>query len=1081
MKTFSLTKKILFVLIFAVCTFFANSFALITNLYAKEVSTHYYLKDTSKITNGDFATSSSSDIDGKPNKLSSGWKADEQASSSSVNSGVINVGTSTFASTKNNKYGLSENPGYDESINSTDKNILMIQSKTDGAQFAYVSDEIELEASKFYLLSIRCKTGIKAEDNSILYDATASIYTSLSSSENFYNIHTSGAWKTYNFFIATDTFNSSKFNIELRLGSKDVGVNTNGAVFFDYVQLFEISNSDYFTASEDNQRLINLNNDYVTAFDNSDFEVIDDSWIFDENNDNEKSIASILSTSSIQQYIKTNFDESINTNIANTFVHQNNSSLFIANTKETKTKVYSADTNKLNIPQHGFYKLSMLVKTGNLSSGGLDITLTDNGDILTSQTGITSASASSESYNGFKMVDFYIRGNAKKDIEVSLSFSLGNDSNVSGWAIIDNITLEKINESEYNKKSSTNELDLSKNIKNTETILNGSFDFVANKTSTISYPALPTNWKASENANGLSGIIRVRKEYFDVDCLTYGLTNKDNPGPNTAHPLLQDKDDLDDIININKTYENVLMVRNNSNKDVYFTSDSFTFNSSSSSDASVYKIEVAVKTLKNAKAFIRVVDKNGNVVAVKDNITANEWTNYTLFIKNGISSQDVNLELGTHGNGENNYSFFDYVQHTSDIDLSLEDMLSTKNSIYCDLMVDSFYNYSSNKVNDLYTNKTYSAYNLDTNNQSAIYNGILNTSLSNIKTRPDANDKNILVVTNTVSTYQLLTSNYTYKLQANSYYEFSVWIKTDFNDIENLEKSGAIFEIVSVNSDNEITRNEKTRIKSIVTNSEENNGWVKYSIYVLSEKEQTVKVLLGLGNNAENYATEGKVYFDDVKVSDITKTEYASQKASNTTLITKVITTDKDQNNNNSNTSNKEETPSEINIWALLSSIILVIALGFAIAGYLIRRIPKKKVAKVKETEYVKSPISVNENEIKRELKLNREKKLEETNKKLAELIETRDKLQAKYEEESSKEDDLTKKEKLYSSHIKELNKINKEIDYLNSAISYSNEAANIKAEEIREIKKRKKEVIEEFNKLKQEEVKTDNNKTNNK
>ncbi len=1081
MKTFTLTKKILFVLIFAVCTFFTNSFALITNLYAKETVTHYFSKNTNNITNGDFATSSSSDINGQPNKLSSGWKTETGADSNSVNSGVINVDTTTFASTKNNKYGLLENPGYDENINSSDKNILMIQAKSEATKFAYVSDEIELEASKYYLLSIRCKTGIKSGDGSILYDATASIYTSLSSKENFYSIHTSGAWKTYNFFIATDTFNASKFNIELRLGNKTT-VDSEGAVFFDYVQLYEISNSDYFTASEDNQRIINLNNDFVPAFNNSNFEDLDESWVLDVNNDNSKSIAGIKSTNSIHQYIKTNFDETINTNVANTFVHENENSLFIANTKETKTKVNSAETNKLNIKQHGFYKLSMLVKTGNLSNGGLDITLTDNDEITTTQTSITSSSGSNESYNGFKLIDFYIRGNAKKDVDVSLSFALGSDKDISGWAIIDNITLEKINESEYNKKSSTNELDLSKNVKNTETIINGSFDFVANETSNISYPALPKNWKASENSNGLSGVIRVRKEYFDVDCLTYGLTNKDNPGPNTAHPLLKENEEIDELINVNTTYENVLMVRNNTNKDVFFTSDSFTLDSSSSSEASVYKIEVAVKTLKNAKAFIRIIDKNGNTIAVKDNITASEWTNYTVFIKNGISSQEVNLELGTHGNNENNYSFFDYVQHTSDVDLTTSDILSTSNSIYCDLLVDSFYNSSSNKVNDLYTNTTYSIYNQDTNNQSAIYNGILDTSLSNIKTRQEANDKNILVITNNVSTHQLLTSNYTYKLKANAYYEFSVWIKTDFSDIENLTKSGAIFEVVSVNQDNEITRNEKTRIDSIVTNTEDNNGWVKYSIYVLSEKEQTVKVLLGLGNNAENYSTEGKVYFDDVKVSDITKTEYASQKASDTTLITKVVTADKQANNENSNTSNNEEVPSEINIWALLSSIILVIALGFAIAGYLIRRIPKKKVAKVKETEYVKSPISVDENEIKRELKLNREKKLEEINKKLAELIESRDKLQAKYEEESGKESNLTKKEKLYSTHIKEINKINKEIDYLNSAISYSKEPENIKAEEIREIKKRKKQVVEEFNKLKQEEVKNDDdNKTNNK
>ena len=1067
MKTFTLTKKILCLLLIVFSAFFINSFSLITSIYASTTQKiYYYNSNTNKITNGDFSTSTTSS-DGLPKILKNGWTAIESTSASNVTAGVINVETNTFNNSTNNKYGLELNPEYDEKIESTDTNILMIKANNTDAKFGYVSNDIQIEADKYYRLSIRCKTGIYDKDNkTVLYDATASIYTSLSGYNSFTNISTSGNWKTFNFFIATDTFDSSSFNIELRLGNKSVS--SEGAVFFDYVVLSEISNLDFYSASEDNQRIIDLNSDFITSFTNSNFEIEDDSWVESENNKSDKSIAKVLSTSSINQYIKENFKKDSVENIANSYVYNNNKSLLIANTEETSTTISSAETNILTIAQHGFYKLSLLIKTGDLSSGGLTITLTDNDSITTTQSNLTSSSNSLDSHNGFTKVDFYIRGNVYKDTSISISFTLGSDNDISGWAIIDNITLQKINANEYAKKTDSNSFDLSKNVSDTETITNGSFNFVSSSSANISYPSAPEGWTASDNANNLSGIIRVRTEYFNKDAVSFGLTSEDNPGPNTSYP------GQGNSVDVNTTDENVLMIRNNTNEDVYytFTGSKVSLNASSSDSKKIYKIQVAVKTLKNSKAFIRLVDSNNNIIAIKDNISSSsDWTNYTIFIKNGISSQEIKLELGTHGNGENNYAFFDYVKYVGEVDMEVSNILSTPNSIYTDLMEDSFYNYSTQINNGLYTNTTYSSYNPDTKNESAIYNGILNTASSSIKTRPESNNKNVFVVSNTVASYQLLISNYTYKLESGSYYEFSVWIKTDFEGIENLKDSGALFEIVNVDSDNNIIRKENTRISNIITNSEENNGWVKYSIYILSEESQNVKILLGLGDNAETYLTQGRVYFDDVVATDITKSVYSNQKQNETTLITKVVAPE-EKNKNNNETSTPSNENSGMNIWALLSSIILVIALALAIAGYLIRRIPKNKATKVGKSDYNKAPASINENEVRRELKLNREKKLEEINKELEELTQNKTKLQEQYEKESSVEENLTQKEKLYAKYTKEINKLNKKIDYLNSAISYSKDQNNIKAEETREIKKRKKEAIEEFSKLKIEDSK---------
>jgi len=1097
MKKLTFTKKILFILLAVITCFFANSVLILANTTAN-ANTIYYTNKTTKVTNGEFSSSTKTQ-DGKPNKISSGWTATSD-SSENVVSGVINVTDSTFTSKTNNKYGLPYNPGTSEDITGTDKNILMIKSTGTDIKAGYVSDKISLEKAKYYMLTVQCQTGLRDEDNNVISDyiAQASIFlnvqsndseTNLNTSNNFYTIDTNGRWSTYYFFVATNYFDSNPYlNLELRLGNKVNG--SKGVVFFDQVQLFEISNADYFSYSESNLRRIDLNSEYITGFNNADFENEDSNWVASLDNDEAKSFVKVLSYNSINQYIIDSF-EATSKDYANSFTYVSDGTklsqgaLLIANKEETASKISSAKTNYITIKQHGFYRLSMLVKTGNLSNNGLNITLSEIADkdaITVTQSNITSSD--NASYNNFKIVNFFIRGNVYKDVNVGIDFSLGTSENsVSGWAIIDNICLQQLNYTNYNTKSSSNELDLAKNVKDTSTVTNGSFNFVESKTSDISYPALPKDWTLSEN-NSLSGIIRVNTTLFNNDCLGYGLTSSQNPGPNTAYEAY---DEI--IINPNTTTENVLMVRNNSNADAYFTSNSFNIISSSANNTNGAQIEVAVKTLGNSKAFIKLVDKNNKDIVVYDNITAKDWTNYRLIVKNGIVSLDLKVVLGTHGDGNNNYAFFDYVKYTSLSNKEDSELLAVENSAYTNLLTDEFYSHYNKQVKEgVYAPANYSVLNIEENKSNSLYNGIINVASNpNFKLRKDATDKNILLISNIVGSYQKLVSNYYYSLTKDNYYEFSVWVKTDFEGCSNPEKFGANIEIVTLDEDKEIVENAKNTNKflNISTTSEEENGWVKYSLFIFAEEDQNVKVVLGLGS--EEYLTQGKVYFDSLKVSDITKSEYTSKKAGANTIVSKTIkeTSSSNNNNNNSNTSSNNN-DSGINIWALLSSIILVIALALAIAGYLIRRIPKKKATKVANSEYDNPTNKVNEKEVRKELKTNRDAKIAEISAEIKSLEEERDNLQKAYEEETANEENLTKKEHLYAEHTKKINKLNKAIDYLSSALAYASDEANVRADEHREIKKRKKELRDKEIKLRTEqnveqpkEEDNTNNKTN--
>lgn len=1082
-KSHTFSNKIFLILCLMVSLVFSNCFALFSTITSKAASgahSSYFGTVTEEVENGTFSSDFSSNNEGKPFTFSEGWQGIASLPASKVTAGIIDVSYDEFYSTDHNKFGLQDNPETDTDIVNADTKILMIKANSAAAQYGYEtkeSDIIELSAAKHYVIEVHCKTGLRIGDE-VVDNAVASIYTSLSneSVNNFTTINTDGYWKTYRFYVKTDSYNTSDLSIQLKLGNNTIG--STGVVFFDQVSVFEVADVDFNSVTPDTQNIvIDLDNDYVPAnnFDNANFEGNTAStWVIDSNNDNSKSNVGFYSPTMINQFIKNEYDAE-DKDYANNFVYNNSNLLYISNFEKSSSKVSSHEDNNLTINQHGLYRLSMLVKTGNLSSGAsLNITLNEvveDGEAITVTQTATSSSDTLKENNGFKRVDFYIRGNSYQNKNVSISFDLGkSDSEVSGWAIIDNLTLQQVSTSEFAKKSSSNELDLAKNIKDTTTLLNGSFDFVTKKDSRISYPASPLNWSNSRENDSTSGIIRVRTEYFNNDAVAYnyGLNLDQNPGPNTSYPGLQGV-----TLNAATTFENVLMVRNNTENDAHFTSDEFTLSASTSTRDYLAKVQVGVKTIGSSKAYIKIVNTKDQVLAVYDNITATEWTNYTLFVKAGITSHEVKVVVGTHGDGNNNYAFFDYATFKGDLDLTLDDINSTPNSVYFNLLEDSFYSHSNNVVNgNVYETNNYSVHANEESKASALYYGIIDaTTDSSIKTRLQANDNNVLVVKNTVASYQHLISNYSYKLKKNNYYEFSVWMKTDFAGCENGEKYGSYFEIVSIDSEGKIIVDEKNenknKFKNIITSTEDDNGWIKYSMFIIAEADMEIKVLLGLGN--EENLTKGAVYFDDLKVVDITEENYAAQTANDTTLVSKVITvqsspTDKD---NNSETT----TPSEINIFALLSSIILVVALCLAIAGYLIRRIPKKKIAKIEKSTYTKSPRAIDEKEVKRELKATREKELEETNKKLAELTETRDKLQAEYEELLSKEENQSKKEKLYVDHTKKINKLNKEIDYLSSAVTYVSEETNIKIAEAKEIKRRKKQVEAEFIKMKTEEL----------
>lgn len=1069
MKRLGITKKLFLFLLSAVSIFFFNC-AVITLLSVRADSSYssYYGKNTVSITNANFK-----DYTDNSNKLpylpSNGWTAIAQESSSNVVAGIINTNGTTF--TDNDNYTLEANP---KTYSTTaDNYVLAIKSTSNNAKYGFKSGSIELAANKYYVLTVYCKTGLRdAQDNLIANtNGNASIYTSLSDSESFEFINTNGVWNTYSIYFATDIYNKTSFEIELRIGNKTSG--SSGNVFFDNLEIKEIANSDFYSAQQNSndltQRFIDLNRNNEAGFTNNSFANNLTGWEVVEGDAN----VTTPSYSSINQTLAT-FEnkESENNDYANNFIYdEDQKALLILNTTKTYTEVQNSQTNFVTVKQHGFYVLSAYIKTGSLSSDGVNITLyNDELDINTLQENQTSSSGE-DMFNGFAKVDFYIKGYVYKEEQVGIKFALGTSENpISGWAIIDNITLTQISQSEYKEQISSNSskvFDLNKNLKTIDGVKNGSFDYVSSSLVGTSYPILPEDWTYSKS-DSYSGIIRVDEEYFNVDCVNYGLTSSDNPGPNLSYPVYQE------VLKVNPGFspknENVLMVRTKQNDIAQFSSSTISLTKNSSSDSNTLnKIQVGVKTLGSSKAFIKLLDSNDNTIAVINNISANNWTNYTIYVKNGISENSAKLILGV--DGTNSYAFFDYAKYFDSSSESLEEILQTPNSCYVDLINDSFYSSNNTKVyGDVYELSNWSTYSSNPALSTAAYFGMAsNFSNPSLNTHADAEDKNMLVIKNNVSTYQIINSNYNYSLSANNYYEISVWVKTDFTNISNTGNFGANFEIASIDTTtNNITldSNSKTKFANIVTESEDNN-WVKYSIYVFAENDQTVKVLLGLGT--EDTLTCGTAYFDDLTVKAISKSDYTSQKANDTTVVTKAVTPD-DTTEKDTSSSTAQNGQNQVNFFILFSSIILAVALVFAIAGYLIRRIPKKKLEKIAKSSYNKTPKQVNEKDIKQKLKETRQANSTKLEKEIAKLKEQLEVLQSEYKKENENiGDDLSKKNKVYANYTKKINKVSKRIAYLESALVYLKDSANIKTMESIEIKNEKRKNKEEFLKLLQQ------------
>lgn len=1051
-----LFKKLICIICLMLITFALNLTPNINLVYAYTNNNKTF--EVVNITNGNFDYSpNTTSLDKNP----SGWSKIKQ--SSTATSGVINVNEKDNKfSANHSEYKLEKTDNPRTISTDCDDKVLMINStnsnnvETDASQ-GYRSNALTLDCYSYYEISVLVCT-MKSAYASIYLTGFEDYEDEMKdiSSNKFQNVKTSNNnWAEYTFFIQTN-LNDISVNLELYLGPTSNYTST-GVVFFDNVSVMKVSESKFqsdltlannkyqtdlslsnnakkkFSQIEMN---INYLNDYLSSEYNFNFETgqTKNSWTINENSNTSNAVSRVLKVSSseiMQQYNVKNLgtDNSYNNNYA-----------LVLSSKENVFIGFSSKDIKIN--QFEIYKISLNVKCDNII-GSAYIKLIENDDVAfiygededanfytptTSYIQI-STNPSDIIINNYTTVSFYVTGHSLYDTSVKLELCLGNENELSsGTVIFDNITVEKLSYAQLSSKPADNynQFINFSTMTTTPTVQNGYFNNVTNQELNNSYPIEAKDWEQTTTGNekfALWGVVNTNADIWNNNGLH--LTNPKNPtikiGETTITTPITDTNNILMIYNKTTTYQSVASPTISLSKNSYYT---ISFDYRTPNSISIFNLYV--------------INENDKIVYEELNLDSNVWKNYSLLIKTEFYATELKLVFEV-GNKENPAQGVVYIDN---VDLETEDFsdeqylekVQHSNNIL-DLSNIGF-NIKSKKKNE-YEMFEALLFESDVENsfvENIALGGIIDETNIFDLDFPESNTsvvKNMLAISTFGQSTYSLTSKYQLDLSANTYYKFSIFIKTEFkeeiNDDEEFEY-GAEFSLIG--------------LKNVSLKNIKSETFNEYTIYVYVDENSTVQVKFGL--TSDDYSTAGNAFFDSFSFETINEKQYKDATDSDTVLVFSAT----DLQEESQEEENEEEAfeRSGAEIWIAISSIIMAIAVILAVVLSFLRRIEIKKYQ-------VKKPVTIDYDRAKtvspdivvREAKNRRDeeiKLLKQDIKELEEFLETVEEENkrriAQHRAEFGK--GITRKsERDFKTYANTRRKILKDLDKLNEKIKVVN------------------------------------------
>lgn len=1003
----------------------------------------------------------SSDIDNNSFKTNNGkslttsvkgWSTTNRAGSATA--GEINVTSENDTYHREtyylDSYDLPEKKGDDEKVLMINSNNAKIDVPT--WQSFKQNSSIKLDSFSHYILSVYVQTRGNAKASIVLND-----FDSSKTIKNEYyksGIKTAEKeWQKITFLIATGE-TSQNIKIELFLGDLNKYIQPQpckGVVFFDEITLTKCSNR-YFT--QQSNELTNANSVIFDRFDvtpddlNFDFENNLDNWTKIGNNFDKNYSAKIITLSASE--------------FGDDFVYNQHKGLELSAIDKDNAVNVGYKSSNFTIKTATDYLITVYVKTKNLS-GNAHINLVEadtavkNGYIdKTSENATLSigSTLSNQLTNDYQLYYIYVSGYELFDTDVYLELLLGNSDNTAyGTVIFSNITIQEISHSTYSNASNgtaTTTKDFTI-ITNDMEFKNGFFTNATKESVDKNYPLVPAEWEQKQK----------QKSYSSQELNKFGVLNTAkwdkidiNPKPrNPKNPPLSLIDD-NFADNDDNSANNVLMIYNINESYQTIKSPKITISRNSYYDITFNYWVQSAKQLN-----LKLVDSNDNIVFKDEKILgSSSWQTYKISLKTEYFDTNLYLEFdyGTEDDPQKGVVYLDNFILTNNSDNSTNfDNAVDKNLKYID-----FSNIGMHLIGEEIkdNDNLFEALMFDVAGNDGGLAGIINEDHEDFPTTNTSEVKNMLMIETLNPNKDVsLTSKDSIALITGSYYKFSVNIKTFFEnlDLKNLDNVktqnfGAYFSISGLEN-------------ATISNIQTSDDFSLYTIYVYCDADVSAKFKFGMISDSLN--TKGFALFDSFKYSTIEQSEYKAVTENKNNIIINKTSVKEETPINEDDTTNTNQ---NVNVWIMLSTIVMVLAFVVAVVGSILRKVEIKKIKVKRKIEYDRQAtlikdVALIEAEKRRNIDIKEiEKEKEDLNKYIEELDEDNKKrLQEQRKTSGNQITRYAEKEfKIYAHSrqkaIKDIEKLDKKIAEANSPEYLLRIVKIVQAEKIKEVQSKK-------------------------
>lgn len=582
----------------------------------------------------------------------------------------------------------------------TVSNILYIQARNANVYGYSSNTSYTIEANNYYKVSVWVKTYMLSGNGAAIRLTTGDDDESV---VGISNINTSGEWAEYSLYLQGNQYRENSVTLELWLGDNNTA-GSEGIAFFDSVSITKIDKDAYDAASGDNI----AKDDMLTADDDFTYynmEGADNSLTYEVSGKSSSANAVLATVGESVDGITV--DKALADSDSDKVWVLNNSVPGYATVSPVVNVSGGVDTsNLIDLEPNSYLAVSVWVKTSQILSGGLNVTLynydiaeiekalteapeTDFTDLSSYRTSVASlTSLTSEGLEDYKidgvndyvMLTFMVQS-GKETAYLGLEFALGSgtatnsSSYVKGYALISNIMTEKSTASDYSGATTATNLakgTVSGDTADVEIASNGffntsdvsgtnslyatdsnGFDFNQADGNPNGVLALPDGWSATDSSqltaynNNTSADTYAFGGVIDLNNVSKAYKNIIGSGSSIYGLLNGNKDEI--FATAGKysglsANNNVLAVYSHNLAAFGFSSDEFTLSSNS-----YYRVSVWAYAEPGSQISVVIStgsdDTEYTFFRNSDQTTEAGWQEFVFYIQTGVSSVSASLSL----------------------------------------------------------------------------------------------------------------------------------------------------------------------------------------------------------------------------------------------------------------------------------------------------------------------------------------------------------------------------------------------------------------------------------------------------